>query len=169
VHARRLHGFALILTMGERQLAARASTQALTEAIRILPELRHPERAAAWLRHIVLNAVRKARPSTGLSSAERSRALTELGIGLTAMVGLEALSVLERAALVASDVERLSPIDVELVVGRSPNATRLLVHSARRRFVAVAMKQVDVLDLAGPVSRRIEEVAARTVAPGLAR
>jgi hypothetical protein len=92
-----------------------------------------------------------------------------LGIGPTAMVGLEALSVLERAALVASDVERLSPLDVERVVGRSRNATRLLVQSARRRFVAVATKQVDLLDPAGPVSRRIEEVATRTVGPGLAR
>jgi hypothetical protein len=54
LHGSRLYGFALIVAMGERQWAAQAATQALAEGELRLPELRHPERAAAWLRRRVV-------------------------------------------------------------------------------------------------------------------
>src|ERR687895_367576 len=50
LHGRRLHGFALLLTLGDRERAASLASDALAAGQLRVDELRHPERAAAWLR-----------------------------------------------------------------------------------------------------------------------
>jgi hypothetical protein len=52
--------------------------------------------------------------------------------------GLSALDPIARVAFVAAAIERLEPIDVEVVVGRGPAETRRLVERARRRYLAGA-------------------------------
>ncbi len=92
--------------------------------------------------------------------------MADLGVGPAAATGLGALSVVERAALVASDVERLSVLDVGHIVGRSPTATRRLLLRARGRFLdTVSEEMQEVAVPPGPMARLIDEVAARTVAP----
>jgi DNA-directed RNA polymerase specialized sigma24 family protein len=170
LHGSRLYGFALVLAMGERQWAAQAAAHALAEAEQRLPELRHPERAAAWLRRRVVKQLERPSLPASLSSAERFRALSELSVGHATKLGLDALSVPERAALVASDVERFSPVDVEHILGRRPAAARRLLHSARDRFLAAVADEVpDANEEPGPIARQVEWVAAQAVSPGLAR
>jgi hypothetical protein len=170
LHGARLYGFALVLAMGERQWAAQAATQALAEGELRLPELRHPERAAAWLRRRVVKLLQHPNLPPSLSAAERFRALSELGIGHAAKVGLDALSVVERAALVASDVERFTPVDVEEILGRRRGAANRLLQSARRRFLAAVAEEVpDPSEGPGPLARQVEWMAARAVRPSMAR
>ena len=64
LHGRRLHGFALLLTLGDRPSAARLASEALADGAMRVEELRHPERAAAWLRHRVVERARVGRART---------------------------------------------------------------------------------------------------------
>lgn len=170
LHGARLYGFALILAMGERQWAAQAAAQALAEGEQRLPELRHPERAAAWLRRRVVKQLQRPRLPASLSAAERFRALSELGVGHATKVGLDALSVSQRAALVASDVERFSPVDVEQILGRRRGASDRLIQSARRRFLAaVADEMPGLSEEPGPIAKQVDWEAARVVRPVPAR
>lgn len=50
LHAARLHGFALVLALGERPTAANLAAETLRHVAPDAPRLRHPERAAAALR-----------------------------------------------------------------------------------------------------------------------
>ena len=118
VHARSLHGFALLLTLGDRPQASRLAESALARASGRVGELRHPERAAAWLRRHV---VRGARTGRLRRRAPASR-LAELGADAAMMRALASLSPRERAALLASDVERLDRRDVASVVARDGSA-----------------------------------------------
>src|SRR6187431_2709085 len=61
LHGRRLHGFALLLTLGDRPGAARLASEALAAGAMRVDELRHPERAAAWLRHRLVDRARVGR------------------------------------------------------------------------------------------------------------
>src|ERR1041384_1046480 len=45
-HGARLHGFALVVTLGDEQLAATLAVDALDAGVRHADALRHPERAA---------------------------------------------------------------------------------------------------------------------------
>jgi hypothetical protein len=156
--------------MGERRWAAQAATRALAEGQQRLAELRHPERAAAWLRGSVVKQLRRPGLPASLSSAERFRALSELGIGHATRIGLDALSVVERAALIASDVERFTPVDVEQIVGRRRGPADRLLQSARRQFLeAVANEVPDAIEEPGPIARQVDWVAARAVRPVPAR
>src|SRR5690606_20820527 len=65
LHGSRLHGFALLLTLGDRARAARLAGEALAAAEPRIDALRHPERAAAWLRaHVVRSSHRPSRRGT---------------------------------------------------------------------------------------------------------
>lgn len=163
LHGRRLHGFALLLTLGDRALAARLSAQALATGAARGGELRHPERAAAWLRARILAALphRMREPSP----ADERVALEPLGVDRAVIDGLAALSVRERAALVASEIERLDPRDVEVIVGRSGRRFERLLAGARGRYVrahAAAPLADDTSD--GPLVARIRAAAERALA-----
>lgn len=136
VHGARLHGFALLVTLGERHIAADAAGEALADGARHAHELRHPERAAAWLRAHVFRALRRGRfgPGTG-DETERRRALATISVDERMYEALARLSTAERAALVVSNVERLDPVDVETVLAAERRDTQRLVRQARQRYL----------------------------------
>lgn len=164
VHATRLNGFALLVSLGDRRCAAAVSGEALAEGTRRLDELRHPERAAAWLRaHVLRSLSRGTRieaPSLG--------ALRALGVDEPLLAGLSGLSVTERAALVASSVERFAAADVEMILDATPAATRRIVAAARARYLAAASDD-RAAPASGPLTEQVLMVAARWFAPSAAR
>ena len=87
LHGARLYGFALLVTLGDRGRAARLSATALAAGASRLADLRHPERAAAWLRARVLaDAARTVRsPGRGRLVPEALAAVEPLGVD-TAML-----------------------------------------------------------------------------------
>lgn len=163
LHGSRLHAFALLLTLGDRQRAATLASEAIAAGGDHLPELRHPERAAAWLRaHVTRAAGSNDRPH---AVEERLSALGDLHVGPAALAGLSGLNRLERAGLIATAIERLDRRDVAVIVGRDGERLDRLLRGARRRYLAGATATPDALDgPPGPISERIAETAARTLA-----
>jgi DNA-directed RNA polymerase specialized sigma24 family protein len=167
LHGRRLHAFALLMTLGNHVLAARLSAEAIAAATARGTELRHPERAAAWLRaRVVATLPRRREPSP----TDERVALEPLGVSRGVIDGLAALSAHERAALVASDLERLDTRDAGAIVGRSPRALERLLAGARRRYMRAhassSLAEGSILAGAeeGAVIRRIRSVAERALA-----
>ena len=163
LHGRRLHGFALLVTLGDRRLAARASGGAIAAARDHADGLRHPERAAAWLRsRVVTSLPRRMREP---SPAEERAALEPIGATRPAIDGLASLSVHERAALVAADIEGLDLRDVETVVGKGARDLERILRRARRRYMrAHAASPVADPPARGPLGTRIHDVAERALA-----
>jgi hypothetical protein len=138
VHATRLHGFALLVALGDRQAAGQAASAALAAGLVRAHELRHPERAAAWLRAEVVRALRRRRLALA-DATTREGVLATLGATPATCRALGALSLLERAALVAEAVERLDPIDVETVVGKRPAAAHRILRAAREGYLRACL------------------------------
>jgi hypothetical protein len=173
LHGSRLHGFALLVALGDRQLASAAASNALAHATSRLSELRHPERAAAWLRRRVVEEL--ATSGRGqMPETERRAVLNGLGISRPTFDGLAAMSRLERAALVAATVERLDPMDVERVLDRSPADARAILERAHGRYLAAAAAglaaETSTLpsdpNAPGQLAARVEAVASRTMGSG---
>lgn len=159
LHGRRLHAFALLLTLGERAAAARLASDALAAGSMRIDELRHPERAAAWLRRWVVEGAHVTRNEP----ADR-RALAELGVDGPVVDGFATLGRLERAALIASAVERLDRRDVASIVGRGGPALDRLLRRARGGFIRVhasAARNEEPRD--GPIAARVRQIAQRTM------
>lgn len=131
LHGERLHGFALLVTLGDRERAGRLTAETLEQGAVHVEELRHPERAAAWLRAQLLEASRgPAWGSRRPSDAERREALQALGVDDPTYAALAALDASGRAAIAAAVVEGLSPADVDEIVGGEERARR-----ARRTYL----------------------------------
>jgi DNA-directed RNA polymerase specialized sigma24 family protein len=167
VHGDRLHGFTVLLSLGDRSRAAAIAGEVLTAGAARAARLRHPERAAAWLRARAVAAIRRSPDSRRHSPAERRAVLTELGVADATAAALRALPIEQRAALIAGSVERFSITDVATILGRDPIAARQVLQSARRRFVDLAsgeMRDVppDALP-GGEVAERVREAAARAI------
>lgn len=163
LHGPSLHGFALLVTLGDRHRAAMLAADALEAAGDRLASLRHPERAAAWLRWHAARAAK--RDDRRLASPDRMAALRDLGITPAALAGLAGLSQTERAGLVAVAIERLDRRDVATIVGRDGTRLDRFLRAARRRYLAGATAQPGDLDSSpGPIRRRIAASAARTLA-----
>ena len=163
LHGARLHAFALLLTLGDRRRAALMAADAIAAAGEHLEELRHPERAAAWLRARVAHGARSG--GRQLDAAERLASLAELNVGPVALAGLSALSRLERAGLIASSIEGLDQRDVATVVGRDGRRLDAFLRRARRRYLDGAAASPGSLDgPPGPIGQRIVASAARTMA-----
>ena len=156
LHARRLHGFALLLALGDRASAARLATDALTAAGTRIEALRHPERAAAWLRqHVVQHA-------SGARRRERlvePRVLGDLGADAAVVAGLALLAPRERAVLIAGAIERLDRRDVAMIVDRDGPGLDRLLRRARRRYVGAYVAAAPGAVGGGPVTARIRRVA----------
>lgn len=157
LHARRLHGFAQLFVLGDRALAARLAAEALTAGTQRIDALRHPERGAAWLRRHVVDHVNS--PAGGGAQAVDRNALGELGADDGVVAGLALLGRRERAALIASAVERLDRRDVATIVGRDGGALDQLLRNARQRYVEgyTAVVREPIGD--GPLTARIRAVA----------
>jgi DNA-directed RNA polymerase specialized sigma24 family protein len=161
VHGSRLHGFALLITLGDRSLARRLAGDALAAGMGRVDELRHPERAAAWLRRRVVRSLpRRERPH---SLVDRRAALDELGVDGAVIAGLSALDARQRAALVAADVERLDLRDVATIIGTDPARLESLLRRARGRYLAGHVATAGTELHQGPISDRLRAAAARTL------
>jgi DNA-directed RNA polymerase specialized sigma24 family protein len=163
LHGPRLHGFALLLTLGNRPFAARLAADVLAEGTDRAFELRHPERAAAWLRSRVVHAARGPRwPRGRRRTAELTEGLAQMGVGEVALRGLSALGVRERAAVIASEIERLDPLDVAVVLDASPSRARRIASQARRQYLRAAAPAA-TLDMPGPLATRVLDSAHRAI------
>ncbi|MDQ3345159.1 MAG: hypothetical protein M3473_02520 [Chloroflexota bacterium] len=159
VHGRRLHGFALLLTLGDRPVAARLAARALTAAAPRVDELRHPERAASWLRAQVLRHAPRARRASRPGPAA-IRALGDLGADASVVTALGILSRRERAALIATDVERLDQRDVGTIIGADGADLGQMIKRARSRYAqAFAASSNQKPFVSGPLTAKI--LAAR--------
>jgi DNA-directed RNA polymerase specialized sigma24 family protein len=157
LHGARIHGFALLLVLGDRGSAARLAAEAIAAGAQDIATHRHPERAAAWLRaRVVANAA----SVRGMVRDRQPVQLDDLAVGRGTFAGLAALGRRERAALIAADVERLDPADVATIVARSGPQLDDLLHRARQRFLAAATGTDDYAP-PGSISERLQAAAAR--------
>ncbi len=163
VHGRRLHGFALLLTLGDRPEAARLAGRTLTAAARKVGELRHPERAAAWLRAHLLRNVRRV-TRTDRPGPAGIRALADLGADASAVTALGILSTRERAALIAHDIERLDQRDVATILGTDGGGVERVIKRARSRYMDsfAAISAEEPAD-DGPLIAQIKTAAERAL------
>lgn len=153
LHGDRLLGFAMLVTLGDAELARILAAQALRDGVERLDRLRHPVRAAAWLR----SRVRKAagRPAWGHrrpTEVERREALRPLGVDAPTYDALAALDARGRAALAATTVEGFAPADVHEIVGSDER-----VRAARRGYLTAYLAASQARGAAPPEG----ELAAR--------
>ncbi|MGI8658231.1 MAG: hypothetical protein ACR2K4_05605 [Candidatus Limnocylindria bacterium] len=169
LHGPRLHGFALLLTLEDGPLAARLSADALAEAMRHVGKLRHPERAAAWLRASVLRATRRRRHRLGHPTARVPERVAWLNAGRPVVSGLSRLGSLERAALIAHVIERFDRDDVATIVGRRGAQLDRLLRSAHEKYIAAHVGTAhevpahEVPALPGPMVEAIRDTARRAM------
>jgi DNA-directed RNA polymerase specialized sigma24 family protein len=135
-HGARLHGFALLVTLGDENLASALAADALAAGTRHAAALRHPERAAAWMRRRILRGTPSSSRRGSPAEQERRTALAALGVDAATYDVLAGFSVQQRAALVAGLVEGFSPLDLELVLGSNASSVRRRVSETRRSFMA---------------------------------
>ena len=164
VHGGQLYGFALLLTLGDQPAAAELATDALAAGAVQAIELQPPRRATAWLRRSVLDAAKRRRTDANHDEPTRRAALRALGVNDVAHAALSALSILERAAVVASDVEGLEEPDVATVVGLDRVRSRRVVRNALRRAISAGMAEPSRSGPDGPIVARTREIAARVLA-----
>lgn len=141
VHERRLHGFALLLTLGNRSAAAELARNALREAEPRLQELAHPERGAVWLRRHVLRHAPKRVEGGGRGPFRRNRpapnsaeGVADLGANEILVEALARLDLQARAALILQDVERFREVDVADALGTDLRASERLLRDARAKY-----------------------------------
>ena len=167
LHGASLHGFALLLTVGDRSRAASIASTTLASGVARVADLRHPERAAAWLRAHVVRTVRRTAESRRHSRSERRAILLELGVPDPAIATLEGMTLDARAAVVASSVERFALVDVATILNRDVEATRRMLRDARRRYLSDAMHWLGSVPreglVGGAIAARVDDAAARAL------
>ena len=162
LHGARLHGFAMLLTLGDRRRAAGLAAGAIRDATADLATLRHPERAAAWLRgHVVRHAGRRV---PDIPVADRFAGLADLMVSSAALAGLAALDVRGRAALIATHIERLDRRDVATIVGQDGERLDRLVRRAIERYLDGHRAVPDDAPPSGPIAERVRAASARVLA-----
>ena len=144
----RLLGFSVLYLLGDARLAEVATQRALHDAAGRLDELRHPERAAAWLRRHVVASTWGKRPLP-----EGRTTLEALGLSDATIAGLSCLRPLERAALIASVTERLDCRDVETIVGRTGTRLDRLLAEAQGKYAVGYTRAAETPALAAIQSR----------------
>jgi hypothetical protein len=157
----------MLVALGDRRSAERAAGFALDAGAGQAAALRHPERAAAWLRARTLRGLHEQGWLSRSTPVEQRRAALEaLGVGDAVYQGLAGLGMDARAALVASAIERFEPIDIETILRAAPAAARHAVAQARNRYLRFASRgpggaDTDPDQPAGEIARRVEGVAMR--------
>ena len=132
-----LHGFALILTIGDRSQSASVAARALADAA-VDAEV-DPSRVTTWLRARVLRDVRRLPRDARVSSDDRFAALHKLGVERSTTEALAGLSLDERASLIAASVERHELSAVATIIGKSPGEARRILRAARARYRDAAL------------------------------
>lgn len=167
LHGPRLHGFAMLVTLGDSRLAERVAGFALAAGAAQAAALRHPERAAAWLRARTLRTLKEQRRFGRLATPDERRAtLKQLHVDAVAYRGLASLDLNARAALVASGIERFDAIDVETILNAAPPATRRIVADAWTRYLQFAVgssveREALAEEPTGELASRIRGLATR--------
>ncbi len=176
VYGPRLLGFALLVTLGDEPLAARLAADALAADDVLSAELSRPARTAALLRRAVLRMATHRQADLefdqvilGMNSpvppVDGPAALEWLGVDARAFAALSVLDMRQRAAIVATFVERLAKRDVATIVELDgARLERLVQDGLRRAISAGAASQPDQSTPDGPVVRRTRRIAARTLA-----
>lgn len=158
LHGERLHGFALLVTLGDQTLAGILTAEALASGAERIEQLRHPERAATWLRATLTRAARQ--PAWGHQrpgEPARRDALLELGVDPATYDALASLDVRSRAVLAAT-VEGFAPADVHEVAGSDARVRR-----ARRDYLTAylaASQTRNTHPAAGALTARVQAAAA---------
>jgi DNA-directed RNA polymerase specialized sigma24 family protein len=165
LHGPRLHGFALLVALGDAPHAERAAAMALAAGEAHATALRHPERAAAWLRARVLKSLRVRTIGSSVTAATRRANLAPLGVEGPVFDGLAALSPTERAALVAAMIEGFEAIDVEVILDMGPAAARRMAAraGARYRSAAARVELRSSPPASGGLEQRVQQVAGRAL------
>jgi hypothetical protein len=164
LHGPQLHGFALLLTLGDQPTASQLAGSALAAGASRAREQENASRAAVWLRQSVLRGARRRGVDQPDDEVSRRAALETLGVDGTAFAALSTLNILERAAVVASNVERLDDSDVATIVGLEEDRSQRLVRDALRRATSAAMPDGSQSDKEGPIVTHVREIAARALA-----
>lgn len=163
LHGRRLHGFGLLLTLGDASATARLVGEALAAGVDRAGHLRHPERAAAWLRARVVRYAGRTGVARNRVGDDRA-GLMDLGADPAVVAALAALDRLERAAIIASSIERFDGRDVATIVARDGRALEQLMLRARARYAAAyEAAATDTVPLDGPLATRLHEIALRAM------
>lgn len=164
LHGDRLFGFALLVTLGDAALAGNLTAQALSQGVERMEQLRHPERAAAWLRANVTKGAKG--PAWGHqrpSEIERRDALGPLGVDPAVYDALASLDVRARAAVTATAVEGFAAGDVHEIVG-SDNFVRKARRDYMTAYVAAAATR-GLTGGTGSLAERVDEVASPVLHP----
>ena len=163
----------MLVTLGDPKSAELVAGFALAAGANQAAALRHPERAAAWLRARALRTLHQRRSIRHKAPIDgRGATLATLGVDEAAFRGLAALGLDARAALVASTIEGFDPIDIETILDASPAAARHAVAEARKRYARYASTapsaERDEPDdsPSGELATRVRDVAARAFSPG---
>lgn len=157
----------MLVTLGDSELAERVAGFALAAGAAQAAALRHPERAAAWLRARMLRTLKEqGRFRRSAAADDRRATLAPLGVGGAVYRGLASLDLNARAALVASSIERFDPIDVETILNEAPAATRRVVAEARKRYLRFAgdsanRDETPPEEPMGELASRVQGVATR--------
>jgi len=157
LHGERLHGFALLVTLGDRTLAGILTAEALARGAERIEQLRHPERAAGWLRASLTGAARQ--PAWGHQrpgESERRDVLLKLGVDPATYDALASLDVRSRA-VVAATVEGFAAADVYEIVGNNERLRR-----ARRDYLTAylaASRARNTMPAAGALTARVQAAA----------
>jgi DNA-directed RNA polymerase specialized sigma24 family protein len=164
-HAARLHGFALLLTVGDEPRAAAAAIAALEAGREGIPEMQDPQRAAAWLRREVIGELRRTWPTPHLPPQERRAALGRMGVVEPLISALEGMSAERRAALVAGTIEQMGMADVATMLDTDTGGAYRAVEGARLDYITTAARTAGSSPPAapGPLARRIGEIRAGAV------
>lgn len=159
LHSDRLLGFAMLVTLGNAKLAGRLSAEALAKGVERVEQLRHPVRAAAWLRAEVTKAA--GGPAWGQqrpSEAERRDTLRALGVEPATYDALASLDVRARAAVVATSVEGFAPADVFEIAGSDDR-----VRKARKAYLTAFLAASETRGTTPPfgdLASRVQAAAA---------
>ena len=169
LHGARLYGFALLVALGDRARAAQAASTALAAGAQRAAELRHPERAAAWLRRRALQELQRTRASRHMTTVERHATLVGIGAEEPAIAALDELTQVRRAALVAGLVERFALTDVATILGTDLVGAHRALSGARREYLTATSQWMQALPSAampgGAIADRVDLVASRAVGP----
>jgi len=163
--AARLHGFALLLTVGDAPRAAAAAIAAL-EAGAEHAESQDSDQAAAWLRREVIGELRRTWPTPYLPPHERHAVLSRMGATDALISSLEGMSAERRAALVVGSIERMPMADVASTLDTDLGDAYRAVEGARLEYLTTATRMTALGPAAspGPLAQRIGDIQARATA-----
>jgi len=169
LHGPSLHGFAMLVTLGDEPAAERTAGRALAAGAEQAAALVDPRREAAWLRARALRDLSGWQRRRSIPTLVRRDALASLGVDDSLYQALAAMPLRARAALVASTVERFAATDIETIMGAAPAASRRAVADARLRYLRAVGEEPGIRRVAptshpeGELAKRVQAVAARAM------